>query len=254
VSWNPDTYNKFKDERNAPFYDLLNLVDPKPSLEVVDLGCGTGELTAQLAKHLPGAQILGIDSSKEMLLRSSSFKGTNLRFELKTIEQQIADGQKWDLIFSNAALQWIPSHEELFPALISLLRKGGQLAVQVPANDHHPSHFFLQELAQQEPYKKVFEGWSHRTSVLPIEQYARICFEMKGSRIDVFEKVYPHVLKDAYSLFEWVSGTALLRYTQRLSEVMAQQFSQDYQRKLETRFTNSPVFYPFKRILIKANF
>lgn len=107
MAWNPDQYNQFKAERYAPFYDLLQLIEIKTGLDVVDLGCGTGELTHQLAEVLPDANILGINSSAEMLDKAKAYANQRLRFEQKTIEAQLDTAKLWDLVFSNAAIQWV---------------------------------------------------------------------------------------------------------------------------------------------------
>src|SRR5690349_8720721 len=104
MTWDPDKYNEFKSEREQPFFDLISHVDYKANMKVLDLGCGTGALTAVLADRLNGATVLGIDSSKEMLDKAPLKNG--LEFKQRTIEEQIADNDRWDLIVSNAALQW----------------------------------------------------------------------------------------------------------------------------------------------------
>ena len=110
MAWNPDIYNKFKNERYAPFYDLLNLIREKPGIKGIDLGCGTGELTRKLSDHLPGAEVTGIDSSTEMLEKAEAFKNSHTNFVCRPIQDQIKEREKFDLIFSNAALQWLDSH------------------------------------------------------------------------------------------------------------------------------------------------
>src|SRR5690349_24719753 len=107
MPWNPDQYHKFQAERSAPFFDLLKLVKIRPDMKVVDLGCGTGELTRQLADALPNSQVTGLDQSAEMLEKAAQYASTNLHFELG--DQSQLEGT-WDLIFSNAALQWTEGH------------------------------------------------------------------------------------------------------------------------------------------------
>src|SRR6185295_14778671 len=101
--WNPATYNKYKSERFAPFYDLLTLIQVKPHMDIIDLGCGTGELTAKLADMLPDGNVLGIDSSQEMLNASKAFITKQVQFERRSIEEQLDLPVTWDLVFSNAA-------------------------------------------------------------------------------------------------------------------------------------------------------
>jgi trans-aconitate 2-methyltransferase len=252
MAWNPDTYNKFKTERFAPFEDLISLIKVKPALQVIDLGCGTGELTAKLASVLPAPIILGIDSSKEMLSKANSFTSEQVSFANQTIEDTIATGKKWDLIFSNAALQWTGNHATLVPQLVSLVTPGGQLAVQVPSNHGHLTHVLLRELASTEPYKTALNGWVRVSPVLPIEAYAGIFFTCNCTDITVYEKAYLHVLENANALYEWMAGTAMIPYIEKLSAGMQQQFIHDYKNELLKNYTASPVVYPFKRILMAA--
>src|SRR5215208_3906500 len=156
MPWDPNQYHKFQAQRSAPFYDLLALVNVRPNLKVADLGCGTGELTRQLADSLPNSDVTGIDSSSQMLDRAASFSGPNLHFEHG--DQSQLSGE-WDLIFSNAALQWSDNHAELIPNLYQRLASGGQIAVQVPSNHNHISHQIIRETAGEEPFKSVLQGF-----------------------------------------------------------------------------------------------
>src|SRR5512132_647481 len=137
MPWDPNQYHKFQAQRSAPFFDLLALVDNRPNLKVVDLGCGTGELTRQLADALPNSDVTGIDSSLQMLEKARSFASSNLHFEQG---DQAALTGEWDLIFSNAALHWTENHPKLIPNLFHKLKPGGQIAVQIPSNHYHISH------------------------------------------------------------------------------------------------------------------
>src|SRR5690242_13183155 len=111
--WDPGQYERFKNERSRPFFDLLALVQPAPGGQAVDLGCGTGELTRELHRHLAASDTLGLDSSAEMLTRSAAFAGEGLTFQRGDIAA-FADDTRWDVVFSNAALHWIPDHPALF--------------------------------------------------------------------------------------------------------------------------------------------
>jgi trans-aconitate 2-methyltransferase len=254
MAWDPEIYNQFKKERSAPFDDLLNLVNVKPDLSVIDLGCGTGELTRRLADHLPGSTVLGIDASKEMLKETVAFTTKTLLFEHRNIEAMPGGEQKWDLVFSNAAIQWIDDHRALLPAIISIVNTGGQLAIQLPSNHDHITHRLLDTIAVTEPYAGALKGWTRTVSTLSIEAYAKILFDHGGKNITVFEKVYPHVLQDATALYSWMSGTALIRYLEKLPADLQTLFAADYKKQLAEIFTGSPIFYPFKRILMAADF
>ena len=254
MAWNPDTYNKFKSERFTPFYDVLKVINIKPNLNVVDLGCGTGELTRKLADALPDSNVLGIDSSQEMLKDSKAFENDQVTFECRPIQEQLALNTKWDLIFSNAAIQWIEDHETLLPKIISCIKTDGQLAIQIPDQNQNITNKLLNELADQEPFQSILSNWKRDSPVLDIDRYSEILFENGGQNITVFEKVYPLVLKDTNALFDWVSGTALLPYLERLDGKVKEQFVEEYRSGLQEKFSKSPVFYPFKRIVMSATF
>lgn len=254
MAWNPDTYNKFKSERFAPFYDLLALVHVKPDLDVIDLGCGTGELTRKLADTLPGSQVLGVDSSQEMLNDSKAFENEQVTFECRSIERQLDSDKKWDLIFSNAAIQWVENHELLIPKIISGIKENGQLLIQIPDQQQNISNKILNELADEEPFKTIFESWKRTSPVLDIDQYAQLFFENGSKSMTVYEKIYPLILENPVALFDWVSGTALIPYLEKLDDENKQNFIAEFKKLLQNKFLKLPVFYSFKRIILEAKF
>ena len=249
MPWDPDRYHQFERERAAPFEDLLALIRPRPAMHVVDLGCGTGELTRRLADALPGSVVLGLDRSPEMLARAAGQARPGLRFELGSIEDA---GGRWDLVFSHAALQWVEGHATLIPRLLSLLRPGGQLAVQVPSNHGHPTHTLILELAGEEPFRSALGGWRRIPPVLAIDAYAELLFAHGAQTLTVFEKVYPHILADVGGLADWTTGTALVPYFERLSPALRDLFMARYRARLHELWPRSPVFYPFRRTLFAA--
>ncbi|HLO31958.1 MAG TPA: methyltransferase domain-containing protein [Anaerolineales bacterium] len=248
MPWDPKQYHKFQAERSAPFFDLLALVEIRPNLKVVDLGCGTGELTRQLAEALPDSEVTGVDSSSQMLEKARLFSGPNLHFEQGDQSQLTAE---WDLIFSNAALQWTENHTELIPRLYERLNPGGQMAVQVPSNHNHISHQIYRETASQEPFRSILNGFQRYAPVLSIDEYARLFFVCGAEHIVVFEKVYPHILEDSDAVVEWISGTALVPYFERLGE-HKQEFIGAIREKMYAALPDRPVFYPFRRTLFSA--
>jgi trans-aconitate 2-methyltransferase len=160
MPWNPDQYHQFKQERSAPFDDLLQLVNCRDGLEVVDLGCGTGELTRRLADTLVDSRVQGVDSSTEMLARANSQARPGLDFQLGQIENVRG---KWDLVFSNAAIQWVDDHPALIPRLLGLVKPSGQLAVQLPSNHTSFAHRAITETAHESPFEKRWTvGHDHR--------------------------------------------------------------------------------------------
>jgi trans-aconitate 2-methyltransferase len=248
MPWDPNQYHKFQAQRSAPFYDLLALVDIRPHLKVVDLGCGTGELTRQLAGALPDSDVTGLDSSPQMLEKAAAYAGPNLRFVQG--DQAKLSGE-WDLIFSNAALHWTENHAELIGGLYHRLRPGGQIAVQVPSNHDHISHQVIRETASEEPFKTILNGFQRHAPVLSIDQYAQLLFDCGADDIVVFEKVYPHILEDSDAVVEWISGTACVPYFERLGEYK-EDFISVIRNKMRRELSHSPVFYPFRRTLFSA--
>lgn len=254
MSWNPNIYNKFKSERFAPFYDLINLIELKPNLKVIDLGCGTGELTRKLADQLQNSQVLGIDSSSEMLSQASAFSNDQVTFEQRTIEKQVKSDQKYDLVFSNAAIQWSDKHEQLLPAIIGMLRPGGQLAVQIPDQTGNVLNQILDELVQEEIYKHALNNWRRVSPVLDIDEYAQILFENGSKDMTIYKKIYPLIVSNKEELYNWISGTALIPYLERLDGEIKENFIKEFKSRIDKRFTKIPVLYPFKRILMEARF
>jgi len=258
MPWDPKQYHKFQAERSAPFFDLSALVVIRPNLKVVDLGCGTGELTRQLADTLPNSDVTGIDSSSQMLdaAQAVSFSNpdpsTPLRASLhfEQGDQSQLTGE-WDLIFSNAALHWSENHAELIPNLYWRLAPGGQIAVQVPSNHNHISHQIYRETASEEPFKSILKGFQRYTPVLSIDEYAHLFFECGAEDIVVFEKIYAHVLEDSDAVVEWISGTALVPYFERLGE-HKEEFVNVIRAKMHAAMPEKPVFYPFRRTLFSA--
>jgi trans-aconitate 2-methyltransferase len=250
MPWNPERYHKFQKERAAPFEDLCRLLKIREGLEVVDLGCGTGELTAQLAERFTGSSVLGIDSSAEMLRRASEEHARHgLEFKLCPIEE--VEGE-WDIVFSHAAIHWVEDHEKLVSRLMRMVRPGGQLAVQVPSNHNHPTHRLIPEIALEEPFRAALKGWSRTSPVLTIDRYALLLYDEGGEDITAFEKVYAHVLEDADALADWTSGTTLVPYFERLPEELHEPFMNRYREQLRKLWPRGPVFYGFRRILFAA--
>ncbi|MDQ2808227.1 MAG: methyltransferase domain-containing protein [Chloroflexota bacterium] len=252
MPWNPEQYLQFEAERAAPFVDLLALVRVRPSLRVIDLGCGTGELTRRLADALPDSSVLGVDNSPEMLARAAGLVRPGLAFAERSIEATLAGAEQWDLVFSHAAIQWVPDHATLVPALLGLVAPGGQLAVQLPSNQDHLTHRLIHTLAGEEPFRSALGGWTRQVPVLGLVAYADLLYHAGGRDLTVFEKIYPHVLAEADALAEWTRGTALVPYLERLPPELHEPFLDRYRAALRAQWPTGPVFYGFRRTLFAA--
>jgi trans-aconitate 2-methyltransferase len=252
MAWNPEKYNEFKALRYKPFFDLVAHILDKPNMKVIDLGCGTGELTNMLSQKLTNPSVKGIDSSKEMLEKAKEF--TAIQFDQKTIEEQINTGEKWDLVFANASIQWVDNHEELFPRIISLLNPDGQLAIQMPCQNENLLNQIVIELVQEEPYKSALNNWKRLSPVLTMDDYAQILFENGGTDIVIYQKVYPMIANTHDELYEFILGSTLVPYFERLQGEIKEQFIKEFKNRIAKRFPKTPSLYAFKRILLYARF
>ncbi|MBL1220302.1 methyltransferase domain-containing protein [Chryseobacterium sp. L7] len=250
MPWNPEVYNQFKNIRFKPFYDLAELITEEKEMKAVDLGCGTGEQTAILAEKFQSAEFTGIDSSPEMLEKSKALEHERLHFRIASTEEILDANENWDLIFSNAALQWSDNHEELFPKLISKLKMGGQLAVQMPYQPGNTLNKILFELADEEPFRTQLKEWNRPSAVLTIDEYAQILFDNGLEDLNLSQKVYPIIAEDHETLFNFISGSALIPYLERLSEEQQQTFTTEFKKRIALDFPKLPAIYAFKRILL----
>jgi trans-aconitate 2-methyltransferase len=249
-SWDPAQYERFERERAAPFFDLLDLVQPCPGGRVADLGCGTGELTRALHQRTNAGSTVGLDASQEMLKRSGDHTDDGLTFELGDIAEW-APSQPVDLIFSNAALHWIDDHDALFMRLTGALSRGGQLAVQVPANHDQPSHLIAERVAAEEPFRTVLGGYVRRTPVLAPERYAQLLHRLGYGAQQVRLQVYLHLLPQTGAVVDWVKGTLLTAYRRRLPDRVYEDFVARYRELLVAELPDQRPFpFPFKRVLL----
>ncbi|MGH2624625.1 MAG: methyltransferase domain-containing protein, partial [Sphingobacterium sp.] len=212
MPWNPDQYNKYKTVRYQPFYDLMDLINGDTPKQAIDLGCGTGEQTYLLSERFKGCDFLGIDASNTMLAKSKEFENSRLHFEQRKIEDFVQQENKWDLIFSNAALQWIQSHEALFPRLISKLNPGGQFAVQMPFQKENVLNQLLLQIVAEEPLSSSIKQIVPPSPVLSLDEYATIMFQGGLLDIAISIRVYPIIANDAMELYDFIAGSALIPY------------------------------------------
>lgn len=248
TKWNPAQYDKFKAQRSAPFYDLMSLIKPGRFATAVDLGCGTGELTKELFDYLKPTKLLGIDSSPEMLEKSAGLAGSGLRYELQDIaafQPEVA----FNLLFSNAALHWLPDHELLFPKILSWIRPGGQVAIQMPCNFDHPSHQVAASVASR-LFPTVFTAGKQTSGTLGVDRYAELLFANGFEEQICRIQVYGHPMPSGQEVIEWTRGSLLTAYQRPLSEDEFSLFMETYRRELLAAIGSGPYFYAFKRVFI----
>jgi len=252
--WDPDQYQRFRDQRRQPFLDLLELVRTRSAMRVVDLGCGSGELTRILHRRLQARDTLGIDSSDTMLQEPESRSKDGLRLLRQSIEDFRVNGE-YDLVFSNAALHWVPNHRDLFGRLAAALAPDGQLAVQMPANFDQPSHLTAHRVAAEEPFASALSGFVHPVHVLAPEAYAVLLHQLGFREQRVRIQIYGHLLDGgADDIVEWVKGSLLTTYRTRLSDETYDAFVERYRARIREQVGDAkPYFFTFRRVLIWAS-
>jgi len=248
-SWDPDRYLAFSDERGRPFADLLARVGAERPGTVVDLGCGTGNLTVLLARRWPSARVLGVDPGEEMVRAGRSDS---------RVELVVGDIRKYpiaaglDVLISNAALQWVPGHLELLPGLVRVLSPGGWLAIQVPGNFDEPSHTLRRELAAEPAYAGHTAGVAVPEAHDPAA-YLQVLRDL-GCEVDAWETTYLHVLDGPDPVFRWVSGTGARPTLEALPPDLRPAFEEEYKARLREAYPEwaGAVVLPFRRVFVVA--
>jgi trans-aconitate 2-methyltransferase len=249
--WNPQQYDKFERERSQPFFDLLHLIHPMHRPRIIDLGCGNGTLTKILHDQFHASYTLGIDSSKDMLEKALRMQTDTLIFKEQDI-QKLTLATPFNLIISNAALQWIPDHPTLLTRLTERLAPGGQLAIQMPANQQYHTQVIAAELAAEEPFKHAFTQQTDSLHhLLSMEEYAQLLEQLGFESQVVRLQLYAHFLESTASVVEWMKGSLLTYYKSYLEPDLYTQFLKEYQKRLIAYLGwSEPFFFPMKRLFI----
>lgn len=251
--WNANQYLKFSSFRDRPFFDLLARVEHPAAKHVADLGCGTGHLTAQLLEKFPKAQVVGVDSSAQMLKKAVAFSASKLKFVQTDITTWKPE-KALDVIVSNAALHWLEDHKSLIPALAGLLEPDGVLAVQMPINFEQPSHTILQDLSSSEPWKSYLKGSSSKSRAPQAASWYIETLSNLGFEVDAWETTYHHILQGENAVLEWVKGTALRPVLNAIPAELHTRFLEE----LGTRYLEAypqksfGTIFPFNRLFFVA--
>jgi trans-aconitate 2-methyltransferase len=243
--WDPDRYLTYADERGRPFGELLGRVGATAPREVVDLGCGPGTLTAGLAARWPSARVSGLDSSPAMISRARSL-GSTVDFAVADLAGW-TPGPETDVVVSNAALHWVPSHPSLLVAWSGALPPGAWLAVQVPGNSAAPSHVLARSVAGR--YGVDLPA----SPVLDAAGYARL-LQAAGCAVDAWDTTYVHVLPGPTGVLDWLSGTTLRPVRAELDDDGWAEFTGELGRELAEAYPVGPAgaLLGFRRIFVVA--
>ncbi len=248
MQWDPTQYSKFSGHRDRPFLDLIAQIKATTPRRVVDLGCGSGNLTSLLARRWPDAVVEGIDSSPEMIEKATAEGNMSFR---------VADIESWqptpdtDVIVSNAAFQWVPLHRELLRSWASVLPSGAWFAWQVPGNFDSPSHTLMRSLAGSPRWRtQLGDVLRHSDPVDSPAKYAALLLD-GGWTADTWETTYLHVLHGDDPVLEWVRGTGLRPIFAVLTdEAERAEFEAAYATQLACAYPQGAhgTLFPFRRI------
>jgi trans-aconitate 2-methyltransferase len=251
MTWNPDQYLKFAEPRLRPAIDLLGRIGVADPREVCDLGCGAGNVTRLLAERWPAAQVTGVDDSAEMLAKAakqpSAIRWVNESLATWRPERPV------DVLYSNAALHWLPKHETLFPRLFEAVAPGGVLAVQMPRNFLAPSHTAIYETARSGPWSAKLEPLIAPPPVGAPQLYYNVLTHARS--LDIWETEYLHVLEGKDAVKEWTKGTWLKRFLDALAEPERTRFEGEYARRVGEAYpmrSDGKTLFPFRRLFIVA--
>jgi trans-aconitate 2-methyltransferase len=251
MTWSAKQYSAFENERTRPVRDLVAALPVEDARAVVDLGCGPGNSTEVLVRRYPGATVIGLDNSDDMIAAARK-RLPDIRFETADISTW-NPAEKFDVILANASLQWVPDHATLYPRLAGKLAAGGSLAIQTPDNMQEPAHLLAQQVAAEAAWADKIGKDTH-----PPRHTANYYYELLKphcSHLDVWRTTYFHPLADAAAVVEWFKGSALRPYLEPLDADTKAAFLQRYQAEIAKAYPALPdgtVLLPFPRIFIVA--
>jgi trans-aconitate 2-methyltransferase len=253
TTWSAGQYLRFEDERTRPVRDLLAAVPTRSPERAIDLGCGPGNSTAVLREQFPNASIRGLDSSAAMI-EAARGRLPDVPFEVGAI-QSWQPSERYDVILANAVVQWLPDHAALLPRLVSVLREGGSLAIQMPDNLDQPSHRLIRDVARDPRWlEREQSALADRTTLgEPAWYYALL--RADAQRVDVWRTVYYHPLASVDAVVEWFKGSALRPYLAPLSEAEGADFLERYRSLLSEAYGTQPdgsVLLAFPRLFVVA--
>lgn len=253
TDWNPTLYSKFEAERMRAARDLLARIPLERASLAYDLGCGPGNSAELLLRRFPDARIVGLDTSDAMLAHAR-VRAPQAKF----VKQDVADWapkDKPDLIFANAALQFLPDHDRLFPRLMSYLKPGGALAAQMPNIARESSHALMRMVAAEGP-------WSLRLVPIAKTQPLIADFESyydwlrpEASQIDIWITTYVHPLDGPNSIADWFAGSTLQPFLERLADEERCEFLARYRAGLKEAYPAQPdgrTLFAYPRLFIVA--
>jgi trans-aconitate 2-methyltransferase len=249
--WNPELYLKYRDERTQPSIDLISKIDfdyyPQ---SILDLGCGPGNSSQQLLQRWPDAKLTGVDNSVNMIERArDSFPQNNwVIADAVTYSPDI----QFDIVFSNATIQWIPNHEKLFAKLFDLIAEQGVLAIQVPRFNEMPLSGAIEKVAGQSRWREATKACADLFTYRDAGYYYDLMSQY-FKKIDLWQTDYFHTMSSHSSILEWIRSTGLKPYLDCLSEAEKPFFEDELLSAVKADYPlqkDGKVLFPFKRLFM----
>lgn len=250
--WDSEQYLKFKNQRTRPAIDLVQRIEINNPQKILDIGCGPGNSTKVLKNAFPKAHILGIDSSENMIKKAKETY-SDIEFRIMDITDEDQSLENFDIIFSNACLQWIPNHKKLIPMIFSKLSKGGVLAVQIPMNFQEKLFTIMSETVHEDKWDFSSIPAEPNTT-LKCEEYFDILSSLTDN-FDIWETVYYHNMPSVDSMVEWIKGTRLRPYLNALNSIDAKKLINEITEKASRVYTkqeNGEIIFKFRRFFFTA--
>ena len=255
-NWDADQYLRFAEERTRPCRDLVARIEVATPRQVIDLGCGPGNSTQVLADRWPDAQLTGLDSSAEMIEAACGAAPARNWVIGDIASWNAGANSPFDVVFSNAALQWVSDHATIYPHLLAQVAPCGALAVQVPNNIDAPAHAIARDLATFAAWRGHFPAQGVREWHVHDSGFYYDLLAPRASRVDLWETEYLHVLPAAEAIVEWYKGTGLRPFLEALaSPDLRQQFTAAYQEAIRVVYpprASGRVLFPFRRLFLIA--
>lgn len=247
--WDSKKYLKFEKERTQPAIDLVRRVEGRNVSSVLDVGCGPGNSSVVIKNIFPNADILGIDFSADMIERAKK------DYVDITFEQWDADvfteetSKKFDLIFSNACLQWLPNQFKTIINLYKLLNDNGIMAVQIPCNFDEPIHHLINKVVTSEKWKAVIK-YQRNYVMSSVEEYFNVISAL-SDEFDIWTTTYHHVLPSHEAIWSWYEGTGLRPYLSQLDDSMKDEFKKDIMEEIRKNYPlqkSGKIIFDFPRL------
>lgn len=254
--WNSEQYLKFKKQRTQPAIDLAKRIPIEHPQNILDIGCGPGNSTSVLKKMFPNANILGVDSSENMIKRAKE-SYSDIDFRLCDVTTELDTLDEYDIIFSNACLQWIPNHKEFIPRLFTKLNKNGVLAVQMPMNGQETLFKIISDVTSDPKWNFSSMKLETNETLLPDEYFDIL--SCSSNNYDIWETIYYHNMPSVEAMVEWVKGTRLRPYLNAVDKETAESIEKEItERAIRTynKQSNGEYIFKFRRfffIAIKSN-